>query len=337
MSRRAARARGIVGARRVRRARRRHKATFVGLGAMGLRHMRVFAALRDRFEVAGAYDVRADAPVPDYAPSLRSEEEAIARADVVIVATPTGAHAATVACALAAGRHVLVEKPLCATAAEAKSLAALAARSGALLFVGRSERFNPAIRALARLVRDETVLAIDLWRVGPSRPTEGGVLVNLGVHDFDLAAYLGQAPLKLRAAVSGGGSGAAGEDLAHVLFTTANGSVGHLYVDRTVPAKRRSIAIATPRWLYEGDLLAHRLVRTARDTGASTQVPLALDEPLAEQASALADVLDGGRAREIATGSDGAYAVALAEDAARSAASIAPMDALPAVWPRLRL
>jgi predicted dehydrogenase len=185
-------------------------------------------------------------------------------------------------------------------------------------------------------VRDERVLTIDLRRVGPSRPTEGGALVNLGVHDFDLAAYVGQAPLELRAAVSGGTSSAGGEDLAHVLFTTADGTVGHLFVDRTAPARHRSIVLATRRWLYEGDLLAHRLVRTARDTGARTSVPLALDEPLAEQALALADVLDGAKVREIATGDDGAYAVALAEDAARTAASSAPVEGLASVWPRLR-
>jgi predicted dehydrogenase len=313
-------------AKRVRRARRRHKATFVGLGAMGLRHVRVFAALSDRFELAGAYDVRADAPVPDCTPRLRSEEEAIARAEVVVVATPTGVHAGAVARALAAGRHVLVEKPLCATAAEARALAALSGRGTARLFVGHSERFNPVVRVLARLLRDEPLLAIDLLRVGPSRPADCGALVNLGVHDFDLASYLGQAPLTLRAALGG-----AGNDLAHVLFTTAAGAVGHLYVDRSAPAKRRSIALVTPRWLYEGDLLVHRLERTARTTRLRADVPLPLEEPLAAQALALADALDGGGAREIATGDDGAYAVALAEEASHAAscnASSAPPAAL---------
>ncbi len=300
---------------------------------MGLRHVRVFASLPERFEIAGAYDVRVDVPVPDYAVPLRSEEEAILRADVVVVATPTPAHSATVARALAAGRHVLVEKPLCATAHEAQALAALATRSSALLFVGHSERFNPVIRALARLVRDEPVLAIDLHRVGPSRPADGGVLVNLGVHDFDLAAYVGQAPVRLVGAVAGGASNASGEDLAHVLFTNGAGAVGHLHVDRTVPAKRRWIALATPVWLYEGDLLTHRLERTARATQARTHMPLSLEEPLAAQAIALADALDGGRVREIATGDDGARAVALAEEAARRAASNAAVEGNANVWP----
>ncbi len=279
---------------------------------MGLRHLRVFTGLRDRFEIAGAYDLRPDVSVPEGTARLRSEEEAIACAEVVVVATPTGMHAGTVARALAAGRHVLVEKPLCSTATEATALAAVTARSGARLFVGQSERFNPVVRVLARLLRDEPLLAIDLLRIGPCRPTDCGALFNLGVHDFDLATYLGRSPLTLCGALGGG------DDLAHVLFTTGAGLVGHLYVDRTAPSKRRRISVVTPRWLYEGDLLDHALVRTGRTTGARSDVPLPLEEPLAAQAAALADVLDGAGVREIATGDDGAYAVALAEEASRN-------------------
>src|SRR5262249_10293041 len=149
--------------------------------------------------------------------------------------------------ALAAGVHVLVEKPLCATSAEAKGLLEAQGR-GARLFVGHSERFNPVVRALAKLLRGERVLAIDLKRVGPSRPSECGVLLNLGVHDFDLAAYLGGGPLELRGAVGGA-------DLAQVVFETAEGAAGHLYVDRTAPERRRSLVVTTSRWIYEGDLL----------------------------------------------------------------------------------
>ncbi|MGD0529714.1 MAG: Gfo/Idh/MocA family oxidoreductase, partial [Polyangiaceae bacterium] len=160
---------------------RRYKVTVLGLGVMGRRHLRVLRALHERFEVVGAYELRADVDWPEGVPLLDAEAEAIARADVVVVATPMQAHAGTVARALAAGKHVLVEKPLCVRAADADALAATASRGTARLFVGHTERFNPVVRALAKLVRDEPVIAIDLERVGPARPCGEGVLVNLGV------------------------------------------------------------------------------------------------------------------------------------------------------------
>ena len=289
---------------------RRYTAAVVGLGPMGRRHARVLASLGKRFELAGAFDVDAAVAVDGVVP-LGTEAEAIARSDLLVVATPIHAHAATVARALASGRHVLVEKPLCSRAAEADALVAAAPRGR--LFVGHSERFNPVVRALARVVRAETVVAIDLQRVGPGRAIECGVLLNLAVHDLDLAAYLAGDEVTLRGAVGTRAARGAGEDVAHLLLSSASGAMIHVHVDRTVPHRRRSVTLQTTRWIYEGDLLVPRLTRTCRDTGARTDVPLLIEEPLVAQAVALADALDGGSAREIATAVDGARAVRLAE------------------------
>jgi hypothetical protein len=68
----------------------------------------------------------------------------------------------------------------------------------------------------------------------------------------------------------------------------------------------------------------HRLTRTARDTGVTSEVPLLLEEPLLAQARALADALDGGSVREIASGADGAAAVRLAEQATQLCSVSAP-------------
>jgi predicted dehydrogenase len=313
-------------ARVSKRTTKRHRISVIGLGAMGRRHARVLAALAGRFDLVGAYDIRPDLEMPAGVPRLGSELEAIARADVVVVATPNGAHAATVAAALRAGRDVLVEKPLCSSSAESEAL--VAAAGAARLFVGHSERFNPVVRVLARLLRGDPLLGVDLRRVGPSAPSSPGALLNLGVHDFDLAAYLAGTPLAIRGAVGRRGDTEFGEEEAHVVFSTPSGAVGHLHVDRTAPERRRMLSLATRRWIYEGDLLNHRLVRVPRlaraggttgttaPTGGVTEVPLPLEEPLLAQAAALADALDGAPAREIATGHDGAVAVALAEQAA---------------------
>ncbi len=273
-----------------------------------------------RFKVAGEDAVGIVDPVAPDATWRHLEDVPTDRFDAAIVCTPDQPKIELLRYLLERGKHVLVEKPLCVTATQAAALVAQATRAEAHLFVGHSERFNPVVRALARLIRDDQVVAIDLHRVGPSRPADCGVLVNLGVHDLDLAAYLGGGELALRGAVGGrmatSQTASGGEDFAHVVFGLSCGASGHLYVDRSVSTKRRAITLATTRWLYEGDLLTHRLVRTMRPGGAPTDVPLLLDEPLALQALAVAETLDGRSQREIATGTDGMRAVALAERAA---------------------
>lgn len=289
----------------------------VGLGVMGKRHARVLMAVPERFHLVGAYDPAVDCATPDGVALLGSEAEVLDRAEVVIVATPVEAHSATVARALAKGRHVLVEKPICPSAAEARSLAS-GARAEARLFVGHSERFNPVVRALARLVRSDPAVGIDLTRVGPTAARSPGVLLNLGVHDLDLARYLTRGDIDLRHVEGPEGAAHRREDLARVLFASTSGATGSIYVDRTTTIKRRTVRLTTARWVYEGDLAAHRLARTARSTGRRAEVPLVHEEPLRAQATALADALDGepSGARELADGFDGARAVALAEEAA---------------------
>lgn len=294
----------------------------VGVGSMGCRHARVLRTLADRFDLVGGFDVRRDIVQAKNIVSLRSEAEAIARSDALVIATPIETHGCLVTSALAAGKHVLVEKPLCATAAEARA-AVLASQGGGRLFVGHSERFNPVIRALARRVHDEDVRSIHLRRVGPSRPSRYGVLLNLGVHDLDLAAYLG-GRVALRGATGTRHSEVGSEDVAHVLLATSSGAFAHLCVDRTIAVKQRRITVTTRRWRYEGDLLAHRLVRVNLSDSSRTEITLCSDEPLAAQAVAFADALDGVGSYEIATGADGAAAVGLAEEAAARCVPVAP-------------
>ena len=293
------------------------------------------AALPERLELVGVFDrdrSRAEAMGAAWGvPALADAADAIARAELVIVATPIATHARLAASALEAGRHVFVEKPICATSAEADALVLQAVRAGRHLFVGHSERFNPVVRAMVRLVRGDEVVALEFHRIGPSaREDESGVLVNLGVHDLDLAAYIARGPGEVRDALGRTReTGGAGEDLAHVLVAMASGAAGHVYVDRTSQDKHRTMRVTTARWVYEGDLLTHRLSRTRRTPRTPridvdrtrVEVPLVTEEPLTAQALAMADALDGAGVREIATGIDGARALALAERAAERIAA----------------
>jgi predicted dehydrogenase len=302
---------------------------------MGRRHARVMAALPERFELVGVVDrdpSRAEAMGSAWSvPAFGDAAEAIASSDLVVVATPIATHARLATSVLEGGRHVFVEKPICANASEADALVLLASRMGRHLFVGHSERFNPVVRAMVRLVRGDEVVALEFHRIGASaREGDSGVLVILGVHDLDLAAYIAHAPGEVRDALGRTlETGGAGEDLAHVLVAMAGGAAGHVYVDRTSRDKHRTMRVTTVRWVYEGDLLAHRLFRTPRASRADqpendasrVEVPLVTEEPLTAQALAMADALDGAGVREIAIGVDGARALALAERAAERIAA----------------
>jgi len=316
------------------------RVVIVGVGLMGRRHARVVTQNSGALVLAGAYDLdvhqAAAASRAWGVPAFRSEEEAIDNADLVLIASPIATHARIAMSALAAGRHVFVEKPICASLAEAHAVLALAARAERHVFVGHSERFNPVVRALARLLRGDEVASIELHRIGsgraaamrfidgnPAPSDEPGVLVNLGVHDFDLASYLTGAAIDVRGAVgrSADGRPGAAEDLAHVILAARRGAaaIGHVYVDRTSRTRHRTVRITTARYVYEGDLLAHRLVRLplrANANATPTDVPLPAEEPLVAQARALGEALAGGAIREIATGLDGARALAMAESAA---------------------
>jgi predicted dehydrogenase len=302
-------------------------AVVVGCGAMGQRHARVLSSLPERFSLIGVVDedgARAAELAARYGTRpLDARAWTREEADLVVVATPIATHLELCRAALARGSHVLVEKPIGASAEDARALVRDSASAKGRLFVGHSERFNPVVRALVRLLRRDPPLALELHRIGPLAPRpreiDLGALMNLGVHDLDLVAHLTKSRAEMRdalgRALASHEEGAA-EDLAHVLVATASGAAAHLYVDRTSREKHRTVRVTTARFIYEGDLLAHKLVRAPRAGGPKQDVPLVLEEPLVAQAVSLSEAIRGARSAAIATAQDGARAVELAESAA---------------------
>jgi UDP-N-acetylglucosamine 3-dehydrogenase len=303
---------------------RPRRVAVLGVGAMGRRHVRVLSEMSDLYELTGVFD--ADRGVAEEVarvwkvPVFCDATACVDAAEIVVIASPIGAHAAGARFALERGCHVLVEKPLCASLSDASALVRTAARHSALLFVGHSERFNPVILALRELVRPQDVRAISIRRATSApilpegRVREEGVLLSLGVHDVDLVSYLTGAPVELRK-VSGMPSGN-DDDRAELTLIAATGAVAQVIADRIAPRRERTIELATRNEVFEGDLLVPRLVRRPRGVGGPrTPVELVSIEPLAEQARAVALALDGGGSRWAATGVDGARALAVALEA----------------------
>ncbi|HEX5217108.1 MAG TPA: Gfo/Idh/MocA family oxidoreductase, partial [Vicinamibacterales bacterium] len=122
----------------------------VGVGHLGKHHARLLATVPDSTFVAAVdlIEDRARAAVSGTpAEALTDYRELFGRVDAVVVAVPTRAHLEVAREFISRGVHVLVEKPMAASLAEADEMIALAAARGVVLAVGHTERFNPAVQA----------------------------------------------------------------------------------------------------------------------------------------------------------------------------------------------
>ena len=196
------------------------------------------------------------------------------RPDVAVICAPHPFHAALALDCFAAGAHVLVEKPMAVTAAEADQMIAAAAAAGRLLAVNFQQRFRPVIdRARALIQSGEIgplvrVLCVEPWfrsaayyRTATWRGTwrgeGGGVLMNQAPHSLDLLCYLAGMPVKvwgwtrtLRHAIEC-------EDSAQAMLEYASGAPGYLYMS-TVEAGAPRLQIIGERAALEltGEQLA---------------------------------------------------------------------------------
>jgi predicted dehydrogenase len=106
--------------------------------------------------------------------------------DLAVIAVPTEVHAAIAGPLLQSGVHVLVEKPIAQTVDEADDLIAAAKKSGAVLAVGHSERFNPAVMAARPYIKDPRFIEVHRLGTMPGRSLDIDVVLDLMVHDLDL-------------------------------------------------------------------------------------------------------------------------------------------------------
>jgi predicted dehydrogenase len=161
----------------------------VGAGGLGYHHVRILRDLPGaRF--VGFHDARPErAAQVSQELGVRSFASLDALLDEVEAATivvPTPAHHAVASAALARGVHLLVEKPIAVTLAEADELLEMARQHGALVQIGHVERFNRAVRAALPYVDAPRFIESD--RLAPFNPrgADVAVVLDLMIHDIDL-------------------------------------------------------------------------------------------------------------------------------------------------------
>ncbi|MDR1741025.1 MAG: Gfo/Idh/MocA family oxidoreductase [Synergistaceae bacterium] len=222
----------------------------VGVGHLGKSHARVYSELLDA-QLVGVADaceerghfVAEGLGVPCF--SGPNPVEALidgVQPDALSIVVPTSMHYGVASVALLRGVHVLVEKPVTTTLAEAKELLRIADARGLVLQVGHVERFNSAVRYVSGNVRDPIFL--ESHRVGPFTPrvADVGVVLDLMIHDIDIFLSLVPSPIS-RIAAAGRCVLSEHEDVACAQITFENGTMGQILVSRVAERKMRQLDI----------------------------------------------------------------------------------------------
>jgi predicted dehydrogenase len=291
------------------------RAGVIGAGVFGGHHAGKYAS-DPRVAFVGVFDSdpeRGQALAARHgARSFAALEALLAEVDVVTVASPALSHGPIALAALAAGRHVLVEKPIATALADADAMVEKAAARGLVLQVGHQERF--VFQAMGLLDVEERPVRIEARRMGPfsERGADVSVTLDLMTHDLDLARRLAD-----RADVSALEASGARErtdhlDRAEADLTFANGVEARLVASRLHDARERVMRVEYASGLVEIDFVAKTFTNTTphRLDPRFAETPSARDSLGANVTAFIAAVL--GEQAPAVSGADGREALALA-------------------------
>ncbi|HEY4224788.1 MAG TPA: Gfo/Idh/MocA family oxidoreductase [Pseudolysinimonas sp.] len=248
----------------------RIRAGFVGGGFMAEVHSR--AAVAARAQLAGVVSSTTETSATTarrlgFERAYGSVEELLADAsiDVVHIVAPNATHFPVADAAIAAGKHVICEKPLTTNLDDATTLVTAIEASGLRGSVPFVYRYHPMVReARARVLRGETgrLLSIsgsylqdwlvdpaeDDWRVDEGRGGPSRAFADIGSHLADLVEFVTderiervQAVMRIAFDTRTPGREVTTEDLAAVLIETSGGAIGTLLVSQVAPGRKNRL------------------------------------------------------------------------------------------------
>jgi predicted dehydrogenase len=245
------------------------RAGFVGGGFMATVHANAVRASRGRLvSLASSTPERAQAAAEGLgfeSWSVSLEDLLSAELDVVHVVSPNATHAAIATAALQSGRHVVCEKPLATTVADARDLAALARSTGLVAAVPFIYRYHPLVReARARVARGDAGRLLTLqgsylqdwlltesddnWRVDTALGGASRAFADIGSHLCDLVEFVTGDRITRLASLTrtfvadrANNRSVATEDAAGVVLETAGGAIGTLLVSQVAPGRKNRL------------------------------------------------------------------------------------------------
>jgi predicted dehydrogenase len=300
----------------------------IGVGHLGRHHARLLPAVPGA-ELVAAVDLlrdRAEAAVAGTgAAAIEDYRELFGRVDAVTIAVPTVHHLEIAREFLARGVHVLVEKPMTPTLAEADELIAAARASGAILAVGHTERFNPAVDTALPLLRQPRFVEVHRLSGFPERSLDIDVVFDVMIHDLDILAAIDSSDVLAVEAV-GVPVLTSRVDIANARLRFASGCIANITASRISRDKVRKVRCFQPDMYVSIDYAAQelevwRLRREAEGRPAieGGRVEVARDEPLRLELADFIGAVAGGWAPRV-TGEAGRRALALASAVAEAIA-----------------
>ncbi len=272
------------------------------------------------------------------------------RSDVVDVCTATHQHAEVAIAAARAGRHVICEKPIARTVADAEAMIVAAADSGVRLFVAQVLRFFPEYEAARRTVLDGAIGAPAVLRLKRAsyRPRHapghwffdeaksGGMIVDLMIHDFDYVRWVAGEVVAVQCRSTAVERPGRETDHAFAILTHASGAISQVTGSWAYapPAFRTSFEIAGSHGLIEYDSATAPPILSYLRPAADESGPVALPgSPVAEDPFRLElrdfarAIVEGTPARVEAADGLAALRIALAADEAARTGRVVRLDA----------
>ncbi len=228
-----------------------------GVGSLGQHHARIYASLPN-VEFVGIFeasDARAAEICAKYnCRRFATLDELGEACDAVSVVVPTDKHAVVALPLLAKGCHLLIEKPICASLAEAEQVLAAAQASNALVQVGHIEHFNPVMGFLEKEVTAPQFITAERLAPYTPRGTEVGVVLDLMIHDIGIVLELVKSPVAKIDSV-GVKVLSKSEDIANARIEFTNGCVANLSASRISLKKVREIRVFQPTGYFSFDFM----------------------------------------------------------------------------------
>jgi predicted dehydrogenase len=296
----------------------------VGVGHLGRHHARILASMRDVTLVAVVDVNRARAD--EIAAANRTQafydyRDVIGRVDAVTLAVPTALHAEIGCACLAAGLATLVEKPMARSLVEADALMAAAASGRAVLGVGHTERFNPAVAAASPLLSDPRFIEVHRLGTFPERSLDIDVVFDLMIHDLDVVLSIVKSDVESLEAV-GVPVITPRVDIANARVRFANGCIANLTASRISRDRVRKIRFFQPAAYVSIDYAAQKVEVWRLDRSAGPlpsiqggELDVVQEEPLLRELTDFVDAAQRKR-RPLVSGEEGRRALALAQQIA---------------------